>query len=226
MPKGIFKDLTGKKFSRLTPLRRVPEKDGKRMTWLCLCDCGKETLAETNSLTHGYRVSCGCLMVEKARTTGIKNTKHGLSRSGKVLPEYAVWINMVARCTNPKHKQYNRYGGRGIMVCDRWLKSVSDFISDMGHRPSAEYSIDRIDNDGNYELSNCRWATRAMQLKNRSNNHWIEHDGLKMVSTDWDDLLGFKHGLVSRRILSNKWSIEDAVTKPLEYRGAALKYKK
>ncbi len=145
--------LSGHKFGRLTVLSLARQTD-KHSYWLCRCDCGQSKILRANHFLRGMTLSCGCLHREKVTT-------HGLSRT----PEYLVWDGMVQRCTNPKSEAWKYYGGRGIKVCDRW-RDFQNFYSDMGPRP-ASLTIDRIDNDGDYEPGNCRWATMAEQNSNK-----------------------------------------------------------
>ncbi len=119
---------------------------------------------------------------------------------GKRIPEYAAWHAIRQRCNYPKHYAYKDYGGRGIKVCDRWMDSFDNFIEDMGFRPGKGYTLDRIDNDGNYEPSNCRWATWKTQQNNRRNNRIIEHDGLRMTKSEWGNYLGVNE----RYVFANK----------------------
>lgn len=146
-------ELSGHKFGLLTVIEKTGQDD-KHSYWLCRCDCGQSTNVRGNSLLRGMTKSCGCFH-KKIITT------HGMSRC----PEYIVWDGMIQRCTNPKHEAWKYYGGRGIKVCDRW-RVFKNFYSDMGPRPTS-LTIDRIDNDGDYEPGNCRWATMAEQNVNK-----------------------------------------------------------
>ena len=160
-------DLTGKNFGRLVAAERT-EVAGKRDFWNCLCQCGGQTIVKTNRLTSGMTQSCGCIAREGASERALKrNTVHGHNKAGagNQSRTWNSWSCMLKRCRMPKHISYKDYGGRGITVCDRWAIFVN-FLEDMGERPPG-MTIDRIDVNGNYEKSNCRWATMSEQQKNK-----------------------------------------------------------
>lgn len=150
--------LENKKFNKLTVIRYSHTDNNKKRIWECICDCGTLTLVPTQRLQNGENQSCGCYKNEKRITHG-----HTIK---KVSRTYETWSQMKKRCYNPNNDNYNLYGGRGIKVCNRWLESFENFLSDMGIRPP-NTSIDRIDVNGNYEPSNCRWATPKIQAKNK-----------------------------------------------------------
>ena len=158
-------DLTGQKFNRLTATSRASNKSA-HTRWHCVCDCGGTTISNAGNLKSGAASSCGCKRRESTST-------HGLSATAG----YYSWRAMVRRCVNISDKDYPRYGGRGIIVCDRWLNSPKNFISDMGEQPSTMHSIDRIDNDGDYTPDNCKWSTAMEQGRNKSNTLRAEYKG-------------------------------------------------
>lgn len=151
--RGVFLDLTDMTFGELRAARFVSGRG-----WLCECSCGGEKTVRGGALTSGNVISCGC-----RANLSLHSVTHGMTGQA----EYIAWKAMKARCLNPNHKSYAGYGGRGISICKEWECSFENFFRDMGFRPSELHSVDRIDNDGNYEPSNCRWATKAEQTRNR-----------------------------------------------------------
>ena len=160
MPATFTQKLFGRRFGRLIARRYV-----KGSKWECICDCGTIVIVDTAKLTTGHTKSCGCLQVDRAAEA---NTTHGQARARlrSVTSTYRTWQQMKRRCFNPANHNYKYYGGRGVVVCDRWRESFEAFLEDMGERPSG-HTIDRINSDGNYEPGNCRWATPTEQRRNR-----------------------------------------------------------
>lgn len=158
----------GEKHGRATVLELVGRDHRNSYQFRCLCDCGSEFVALGTYLNTGATQSCGCLQRERASEAAWKRKTHGLSRT----PEYHAWQQMKHRCLNRSSKAWPDYGGRGIHVCARWLKSFENFLADMGQKPSAEHSLDRKDNDGDYTPTNCRWATTLQQNNNQRRPSW------------------------------------------------------
>jgi hypothetical protein len=173
-----MKDITGQQFGRLLVLwpAGFRNRTGKNLAWSCSCSCGKTSVAIGASLRTGHTQSCGCLRHEILRE---RSTIHGHGRQGQHSSTYVAWHNMRRRCSDPKNKDYRHYGGRGISVCPRWRDSFAAFLEDMGEKPAPDLSLDRINNDGNYEPSNCRWATQSEQLLNQRprDERWFAERG-------------------------------------------------
>jgi hypothetical protein len=159
--------IEGNCFGNLTVIASRPRSKKRERQWLCLCICGTSIIATESHLKSGRTKSCGCLKREKTKITGLQNATHGATSSKKssLYPTYISWKGMLSRCHRPSDPFFHRYGGRGITVCGNW-KQFETFLNDMGKRP-ADHTLDRINNAGNYEPSNCRWATAAQQRANQ-----------------------------------------------------------
>jgi hypothetical protein len=199
-------DLSGKRFGRLTVLHQDGHM-GRDVAWMCVCDCGQTKRLRGNHLKRGAVVSCRCFDREK-------RTKHGLTK--QYLGEHKAWVAMIARCTDPLNPGYKDYGGRGIRVCDRWLSSFADFLSDMKPKPSREFTLDRIEVNGDYEIGNCRWATRKVQQNNTRFNHVLTYQGRSMTIAQWSDEVGLPWHVIGQRI-ARGWSVERAITQPSRF---------
>jgi hypothetical protein len=200
-----IRDLTGQRFSRLTVISLDPERTASgKARWLCRCDCGTELIVTGGNLCSGNSESCGCYSREVSATI---NKKHGMSYT----KEFGIWLTMNQRCSNPAVLHYDRYGGRGIAVCDRWIDSFEAFYADMGPRPTTRHTIERRDNDKDYEPDNCYWATYAEQGLNKINT--VRHpDGIPLA------IKAREAGLSPKTVyarLWNGWTIERALSTPV-----------
>lgn len=192
-----FIDLTGKTSGRLTVIGLPNDYDSRHPKWLCLCSCGTKKLIAGSSLSGRSSQSCGCLRREG---TAQRLTKHGHANKNKTSKTYSVWVGMMQRCENKNIKNYKDYGGRGINVCEKWHR-FEGFLEDMGNSPDGLF-LDRKDNNGNYELSNCRWATRQEQNSNKRTNVFITLSGISMTIADWGRKLQVSQITIARRMRS------------------------
>ncbi len=172
-------DLQGERFGLLTVSRLFLPSDGDGRRWICACDCGTEAIVRAEYLRAGDTKSCGCLNQHRRRQAFMT---HGLSKAGRG-SGYTCWVSMKGRCLNPNYRQFSIYGGRGITVCEQWLK-FENFIADMGPRPTPRHTIDRINSNGNYEPSNCRWATPIQQGRNRRGVNMVTVGDIKISAID------------------------------------------
>lgn len=202
-------DLTGQTFGRLTVLSRG-ENRSKMTTWNCVCECGNKTSPDANSLRRGKSKSCGCLVREKAKQT---HQTHGETKTS----EYRTWSSMIQRTINKNRNGFNRYGGRGIAVCDRWRHSYESFIYDMGYKPSPKHTIERVDNNKGYNPCNCYWATMKQQANNKRNNTSITHNGVTKNMTQWSETTGIKKNTLAIRLNKLHWSVKKALETPVKY---------
>jgi len=187
------KNIAGQRFGRVTAVEDVGRSRHRKRLWRCLCDCGNEFTVVGAALSSGNTTSCGCYVKEIA---GNRVRTHGMSRT----PEYHCWHDMVRRCTNSECEAYKDYGGRGITVCERWM-TFENFFADVGFRPSTDHTLDRINNDGNYEPGNWRWVTHARQCRNTRNTVYWAYQGETLPVLDWAEKLGIPGNLLRGRVL-------------------------
>lgn len=197
---GSFIDISGQRFGRLIVLARAASDKKGMAKWMCRCDCGVERTIYSQSLRSGVSKSCGCLNKEALHAMA----KHGQSAT----PYYKAWNALVQRCTNPNSTKWHRYGGRGIRVCDRWL-TFENFAQDMGPRPPG-MTIDRRDNDGDYEPGNCRWATPTEQQNNRECNRHILVNGQTLTIAQAARAFGIHRGTIRNRLITG-WTDQQSI---------------
>lgn len=194
-------DLTGQKFKRLTVLSRAAKRPKMGSRWLCACDCGNRPVVSSYNLRSGITKSCGCwkkeVLVKKA-------TKHGHAGT----KEFRAWTHIRQRCYNKNSDDYKNYGGRGITVCESWMKSFSNFIADMGEAPSPEHTIERINNNASYSPENCKWDTRLVQCRNRRNVRRFLYKGRALTITELAPLLGLTYIALYKRIVKGTIELE------------------
>lgn len=219
--KNKYEDLTGKRFGRLVVLeRKGTNKHGNSM-WLCKCDCGNKKIITAGYLKKGSTQSCGCYQKEINKTI---NKTHGMSNTRI----YRIYTSMKNRCYNEKDKKhFEHYGKRGIKMCDEWL-GENGFINFMewslSHGYTNELTIDRIDVDGNYEPSNCRWADNKTQQNNTTNNHYLTINGVKKTITEWAEENGVNPFTAVSRINKWNWNPIKAVTTKALFNGKLIEY--
>ena len=171
-----YSDLSNFKSDTMSVICKHGSTPQGKVRWKCLCHCGKEFIATGSHIRSGASYHCGCIKIAKIKKS---NTKHAMTGT----KEYKAWESMRRRCNNPSDKDYHRYGGRGICVCHAWEKSFEVFFNDMGFATTKNHSLDRIDVNGDYEPSNCRWATSKEQASNRRNNIYIDKESRALL---WD----------------------------------------
>lgn len=205
--KGKFIDLTGKKFSYLTVISHVTFENKKRNKWLCKCDCGKMVLVESSKLRKSEVKSCGC---KKKTLISQSNSKNGQSHTRLM----KVWYEMKRRCTDINSKEYLNYGERGITICKEWLSDYETFKKwALENNYSEKLTIDRIDVNGNYEPSNCRWATRKEQNNNKRNTQKYTYDNKTLTLNEWSKITGISYSNLYKRLKIYNFSIDKALTK-------------
>lgn len=197
--------LGGQTFGKLTVISHAGKRCGNSR-WNCVCECGRHIVVYSTNLTRGLSTSCGKSICHSHYKRGYAG---GAARR---TTEYVIWDNMKRRCSNPSASGWNHYGALGIQVCDRW-HDFDNFLADMGARPSEKHSLDRINTYGNYEPTNCRWATKRQQQRNMKNNIWLEIDGERMILKDWSNRLGVSYQCIQDR-LRRGWNLKRALTTP------------
>lgn len=203
-------NLVGQRFTRLLVEAFAGRRRFSKPYWLCLCDCGTTTVIAGSSLVRGFTRSCGCLATERKENDarGFQPI-HGMTDT----PTFKRWSSMLARCYKSSDISYPNYGGRGISVCDRWRTSFQAFYDDMGPAPNGR-QLDRIDNDGNYEPGNCRWATLEQQGNNRRTNRLLTYEGQRMTLAQWNKAQGFPKNVLHKRLAAG-WTLARALETPL-----------
>lgn len=195
---SLYLDLTNRRFGKWLVIRRGEDRHGASY-WECICDCGTRSFVRGSCLRRGHSTGCKCISVSKVR-------KHGMTYQ----PEWKSWTGIKSRCYTKTDHHYKHYGARGIRVCGRWRESFLNFYADMGKCPKG-FTIERVNNDGNYEPSNCIWADKRTQCRNRRNNVWLTLNGKRKIINDWSKELGLglstmryrrKKGLTDEQILS------------------------
>jgi len=213
LPKSNFKRkipfIVGQVFNRLTCIEETEPREHRRRG-MFRCECGNIKNIAFADVRSGHTQSCGCFHTERIRSA----RSHGGTVGGEA-PEYLAWKAMKQRCTQKSAAGWMNYGGRGIVVCERWVNSFPNFLEDVGLRPDKRYSLDRINNDGNYEPGNVRWATRSQQRRNsRGLHHPVTFDGKTRLIADWSKVTGVPAESIGSR-LRHGWSVERALFTPI-----------
>ena len=194
------KELSGKKFGRLTVIRRCENNKHGLPRWECKCDCGNITLVDGQHLREGKTKSCGCLKKDAQKTHGMTHTRL-----------HRIWANMKTRCGNPNRRDYKHYGQRGIEICRDWCDFLTFYEWAVNNGYKDGLTLDRIDANGNYEPSNCRWATAKEQCNNRTNNHLITYNGETKTISQWAEERNINHDTLYSRINRAHWDIGRAL---------------
>lgn len=210
-----FKDLTGQKFGRLTVIKRA-ENQGHNCMWLCRCDCGNEKIVRGSHLKSGAIKSCGCLSIEELQ----HRAKHHKVNTRL----YKIWTDIKKRCYNPKSDNYQNYGGRGITICDEWLSDFMNFYNWAmangydENAPRGKCTIDRINVNGDYEPSNCRFVDMYVQANNTRKNFYITYNNETHTISEWGRIVDIPMSTLYARLKIYNYSIEETFTKPIKTR--------
>lgn len=201
----VVVDMVGLKFGRLKVIAFSHTNKWREKVWKCKCDCGSYTEVSTAKLKSGNTTSCGCYRkecVERGLTRKYDISAYNKKKATRL---YKCWQDMKARCSNPKNKRYKNYGGKGVVVCNEWANSYETFQKwALNNDYSDELTLDRINVNGNYEPSNCRWATTEIQANNKTNCRYIEFQGKKQSLAQWCRELNLNYGTISSGINRNK----------------------
>lgn len=213
MKKRKYKDMSGMRYGRMIVINLSHVSKAGDAYWICECDCGTTKTVKGQSLRSGSIVSCGCYHRDI-----LSIPEHGHAVNGKCSPTYTTWTSMISRCKNKRNPAYQNYGGRGIAVCERWLESFENFLEDMGVRPDG-MSLDRRDNNGNYDRENCKWSTKKEQQNNRRDTVILTHNGESLPLEYWVARIGIKSGTLRSRI-RNGLATSEALTIKTQRRSA------
>lgn len=204
-----FVDRTNVRYGNLIAINLFNEKINGHLQWICKCDCGNTVIVPGVHLVTGNTKSCGCRKIETSRQNGSNNKTHGMTGTS----EYKAWQSLRDRCYNVDSQQYNNYGARGIRVCNRWLNSFENFYADMGPKPSSIHSIDRMNNNGDYEPENCYWATPTQQSNNKRTNCFHELNGEMLTVAQIAKKENIPVATLVSRLNRDNLSIEEAINK-------------
>ena len=201
----LMMDLTGHVYGRLTVLRLSDRRQGKNRYWHCVCSCGIEREVGRGHLRDGHTQSCGCKNLENIRS------RNGASSTS----EYNSWKSMIARCTNPNNISYPNYGAKGVFVCAEWLVDYDAFLACVGPKPTPSHSLDRKDNTKGYEVGNVRWSTKLEQTLNRAVTVMVDYQGIRQPLAVLARANGLCPMTAHNRVVKNGWSVEKALTTPV-----------
>lgn len=200
-------DLSGQQFGRLTVIKEAARHSNGSVRWLCKCTCGNEVIVSRHDLRDGSTQSCGCLQTESRHSSKTHGERHTRL--------YNIWASMKQRCCSPSQRNYPYYGGRGIAVCEEWKNFLPFYEWAMANGYRDDLTIDRKNVNGNYEPSNCRWASIDEQRNNTRSNIILKHNGETHTMAEWSKILEISYGALQQRLGKLGWSVEKALTTPV-----------